>query len=201
MGCRLQITGYGLQVLEPLCKGLPGKNGIQEQSTYPDFMYLYWINKNLKLMKFTISSNAFDHGGLIPIKYTCDGENISPPLTWVGNPGMTVSYALICYDPDAPMGTWIHWVLYNVPSESTHLPEGFDGDKKAPRGVAQGLNSWNRLGYGGPCPPRGVHRYFFRLYALDCRLNAPSGLTESGLKKSMEDHILAEALIMGRYGR
>ena len=144
----------------------------------------------------TLSSPAFAYGETIPRRYTCDGEDLSPPLAWQNAPEGTQAWALIMDDPDAPMGTWVHWVLYDLPAETTTLPEGV---RQA--GIA-GRNSWDRLGYGGPCPPPGKpHRYFFRLYALDAPLGLPPGATKAQVARAMQGHILAQAEWMGRYGR
>lgn len=143
-------------------------------------------------MAFTITSSAFAQGKPIPAKYTCDGLDISPPLAWSDAPSGTQSFALIMDDPDAPGGTW---VLFNLPAQTHQLAE-----KAAPQG-AQGRNSWGRLGYGGPCPPSGTHRYFFRLHALDTRLRLPAGASKEQVLRAMQGHVLAQAEWMGVYGR
>ncbi len=144
----------------------------------------------------SFASAAFGYGETIPKRYTCDGEDISPPLTWGQAPEGTRAWVLIMDDPDAPMGTWVHWVLYDLPAETTGLPEGTQGVG------TQGRNSWGRLGYGGPCPPPGKpHRYFFRLYALDAPLGLPPGATKAQVERAMQGHILARGEWMGRYGR
>ena len=153
-------------------------------------------------MGFKLESPAFDHGGRIPRKYTCDGEEISPPLEWSGAPAGTRSFALICDDPDAPMGTWVHWVLYDLPSDTSSLPEGLPNQREFSNGAKSGKNSWGKHGYGGPCPPSGVHRYFFRLYALDIpTLGLPAGARKHQVLEAMRGHILAQAEWMGRYSR
>ncbi len=152
-------------------------------------------------MGFKLESPAFDHGGRIPRKYTCDGEEISPPLEWSGAPAGTRSFALICDDPDAPMGTWVHWVLYDLPSDTSSLPEGLPNQREFSNGAKSGKNSWGKYGYGGPCPPSGVHRYFFRLYALDTKLGLEPGAGAGRLRRAMEGHVLAKAELMGKYGR
>jgi hypothetical protein len=138
---------------------------------------------------------------MIPRRYTCDGEDVSPPLAWSGVPAAAQSLALVCDDPDAPVGTWIHWLLYNIPADASSLPEAVAPDSTLASGAVNGKNSWGRLGYGGPCPPGGTHRYFFTLYALDSRLSLESGATEAQLQQAMEGHILAEGQLMGRYQR
>ena len=143
-----------------------------------------------------VSSSAFADGEMIPTKYTCDGENLSPPLIWSGIPQGAKSVALIMDDPDAPAGTWVHWVLYDLSADLDGLDEGV-------RGIGvDGVNSWNNTGYGGPCPPAGnPHRYFFKLYALDTELYLQSGTPKADIEKAMQGHILAEGQIMGEYGR
>ncbi len=145
-------------------------------------------------VKFELRSEAFDYGGRIPAKYTCDGEDVPPPLSWSGQPKGTVSYVLICYDPDAPRGTFIHWVLFNIPGDVTELR----GEEVGVKGV----NDFGRLGYGGPCPPRGsAHRYFFVLLALDTKLNLKEGATLQDVLNAAKGHVLGYAETMGKYGR
>ncbi|MER3427210.1 MAG: YbhB/YbcL family Raf kinase inhibitor-like protein [Pyrinomonas sp.] len=148
-----------------------------------------------------ITSAAFQDGGLIPRKYTCDGEDLSPPLAWADLPRETQSIALIADDPDAPRGTWVHWVIYDLPPEARELSEGVPPADTLPNGAKQGRNDFGKIGYGGPCPPRGTHRYFFKLYALDRKLGLPAGKTKQELLDAMRGYVLAEAQLMGRYGR
>jgi Raf kinase inhibitor-like YbhB/YbcL family protein len=153
-------------------------------------------------MALSLRSAAFESGSRIPRIYTCDGRDASPPLRWANAPQGTRSFALICDDPDAPMGTWVHWVIYNIPAETDRLPEALPCAEKLDDGALQGGNDFGRIGYGGPCPPRGkAHRYFFRLYALDCALSAAAGLTKRALLKQMQGHILETAELFGLYGR
>ena len=152
-------------------------------------------------MEIKIKSSAFQHEGMIPSKYTCDGADISPPLQWDAVPEGTKSIALISDDPDAPMGTWVHWVLFNLPAEAGELPENVPPDKNLPGGAKQGTNDFRRIGYGGPCPPGGTHRYFFKIYALDTELDLPAGARKKELLKEMEGHILAEGRLIGKYKR
>ena len=152
-------------------------------------------------MSFSIISSAFESGGMIPAQYTCDGADISPPLSWRNVPVSAKSLALICDDPDAPVGTWVHWVLFNLPAANSGLPENVPPQKVLENGAKQGINDFRKIGYGGPCPPGGVHRYFFKLYALDDFLNLPAGSTKSELLKAMEGHLLGQAELIGRYGR
>ncbi len=148
-----------------------------------------------------IKSSAFGSGEMIPAKYTCDGADFSPQLEWSGSPAGTRSFALICDDPDAPMGTWVHWVIYDIPPTATMLAEGITREKDLPGGGTQGINDFRKIGYGGPCPPGGTHRYFFKLYALDSELGLKPGVTKDQLLKAMRGHILGEAQLMGTYRR
>lgn len=152
-------------------------------------------------MEIKMKSTAFGEGGMIPKKYTCDGEDVSPPLSWGPVPGGTKSLALICDDPDAPMGTWVHWVLFNLPPNIQELPENIPPQKMLENGAKHGITDFRRLGYGGPCPPGGTHRYYFKLYALDTEINLDAGITKKQLLKAMEGHILAEGQLMGKYKR
>jgi Raf kinase inhibitor-like YbhB/YbcL family protein len=152
-------------------------------------------------MDIKITSTAFEEGGMIPRKYTCDGADVSPALAWTGVPEAAKTIALISDDPDAPMGTWVHWVLFNLPAAENGLPEAIPLDKELKSGAKQGRNDFRRIGYGGPCPPGGTHRYFFKVYALDTVLNLPAGATKAELIKAMEGHILAHGQLMGKYRR
>lgn len=152
-------------------------------------------------MKIEIKSPAFEEGGMIPQKHTCDGEDISPPLSWNSVPNGTKSLALICDDPDAPMGTWVHWVLFNLPANVQTLPENMPYQKTLKNGAKQGTTDFKKIGYGGPCPPSGTHRYYFKLYALDTEINLDAGTTKQQLLKAMEGHIIAEGQLMGKYKR
>lgn len=146
-------------------------------------------------MTIQMSSSAFMNGGVIPQQYTCDGQDLSPALSWSGLPAGTKSLALIMDDPDAPVGTFTHWVVYNIPVDTAGIAEGGTVGTEGP-------TSFGKTGYGGPCPPRGKpHRYFFRLYALDDVLNLKPGLNVAALRKAMEGHVLAAGEIMGIYGR
>jgi hypothetical protein len=155
--------------------------------------------KGGKTMK--IISSAFSEGGGIPSKYTCDGQDISPPLEWKDAPGDTKSFALISDDPDAPGGTWVHWVAFNIPPTAAKLEENIKHDREFANGMKQGSNDWPKIGYGGPCPPSGTHRYYFKLYALDTMLDIKPGATKEQLLKAMKGHVLAEARLMGKYKR
>ena len=152
-------------------------------------------------MEIKITSSAFEEGGLIPPKYTCDGADISPPLQWDAVPEGTKSVTLISDDPDAPMGTWVHWVLFNLPADTTELTENIPPDENLPNGAGQGTNDFRRIGYGGPCPPGGTHRYFFKIYALDTELDLSAGACKKDLLKAMEGHILGQGQLIGKYKR
>ena len=152
-------------------------------------------------MALELTSPAFSEGEMIPARYTCDGSDISPALSWSGVPKTAKSLALICDDPDAPMGTWVHWVLFNIPADAVGLPAEISSAATLENGARHGKNDFRRLGYGGPCPPGGTHRYFFRLYALDTALDLDSGITKAQLVEAMQGHILAEGQLMGKYQR
>ena len=152
-------------------------------------------------MTLSISSTAFSAGQPIPTIYTCLGKGSSPPLAWSGAPGGTKSFALIMDDPDAPMGTFVHWVIYNIPAASSSLPEAAAGIANPADGSVQGKNGAGRLGYTGPCPPSGTHRYFFKLYALDQDLKLKEGITKRQLESAMQRHIVDQAELIGLYKR
>jgi Raf kinase inhibitor-like YbhB/YbcL family protein len=152
-------------------------------------------------MALVITSSAFSEGQAIPNHYTCDGPDVSPDLAWSGVPETAASLALICDDPDAPVGTWVHWVLFNIPADADGLSAEIPSDAILENGARHGKNDFGKLGYGGPCPPGGTHRYFFKLYALDTQVELDSGSTKAQLLEAMEGHILAEAQLMGTYKR
>lgn len=157
--------------------------------------------KGADKMTIKLNSTAFDEGGMIPSQYTCDGQNVSPPLAWSGLPEGTKTLALICDDPDAPRGTWVHWVVYQIPASERGLPENLPARETLDSGARQGTNDFKKPGYGGPCPPSGTHRYFFKLYALDASLDLASGATKDQLLKAMDTHILAQGQLLARYKR
>jgi Raf kinase inhibitor-like YbhB/YbcL family protein len=153
-------------------------------------------------MALELKSDAFDHDDFIPKKFTCQGEDVSPQLSWKGAPEKTQSLALICDDPDAPMGTWVHWVIYDMPVDISELKEGIPALKILDNGARQGVNDFGNIGYGGPCPPPGKpHRYFFKLYCLDIKLEFSPGLSKEELLDSIEGHILDSAELVGKYKR
>jgi Raf kinase inhibitor-like YbhB/YbcL family protein len=169
------------------------------------FLFAFPAITAVAVMTFTVSSPAFQPNGAIPRQYTCDGKDVSPPLSWSGVPAQAKSLALIVDDPDAPdprapQMTWVHWVLYDIPVSATGLPEGVrPGD--LPRGTREGANDWQRTGYGGPCPPVGRHRYFFKLYALSEALPDLGRPTKAQLEKAMQGKIVARAEVVGTYQR
>jgi len=148
-----------------------------------------------------LTSPAFAAEGIIPVQYTCTGKNTSPELNWTGAPEGTKSFALIVNDPDAPVGTWVHWVIFNIPAEMRQLPEAFGNDKELADGTRQGRNSSNAFGYQGPCPPSGTHRYYFKLYALDTTLDLAAGAKKDELLSALDSHVLAKAELMGTYSK
>ncbi len=148
-----------------------------------------------------LKSSAFAAGGMIPKKHTCDGPDVSPPLAWSDVPAGAKSLALIADDPDAPMGTWVHWVAWNIPPNARGLEEGVPKKDLLPNGMKQGTTDFRSIGYGGPCPPSGTHRYFFKLYALDTSLNLPPSATKKDLDKAMQGHLLQQVELMGKYAR
>jgi Raf kinase inhibitor-like YbhB/YbcL family protein len=153
-------------------------------------------------MPIELTSNAFDAGETIPVRYTCDGDDISPPLHWRTIPDEAQSLVLICDDPDSSNGPWAHWVLYDIPPELVELPEGVPRGGRLSWGGTQGRNTSGDVGYGGPCPPRGpAHHYYFRLYALDEPLDLPPGATRQQVIDRMQGHILDRTELMGLYAR
>jgi len=157
------------------------------------------------LMALALTSTAFEPGGAIPAEYTCQGKNVSVPLAWSGLPVGTRSLALIVDDPDAPdpaapKMTWVHWVLYNIPPTATGLPEAVE-PKALPAGTLEGRNDWGRTGYGGPCPPVGRHRYFFKLYALDVALPDLGQPDKARLERAMQGHVLVQQQLVGTYAK
>ncbi|MFP5307764.1 MAG: YbhB/YbcL family Raf kinase inhibitor-like protein [Gammaproteobacteria bacterium] len=156
-------------------------------------------------MALLLTSSAFEADGAIPVRYTCDGEDMSPPLQWSGVPPDTKSLVLIVDDPDAPdpkapKTTWVHWVLYNLPPDTRNLPEGVK-TSQLPRGTDEGVNDFQRTAYGGPCPPIGEHRYFFKLYALDTTLEELKAPTKADVEAAMQGHVIEQAQLIGTYRR
>jgi len=184
-----------LVVLVTACQGQKGREGVERRSGGE-------AREERIMQKIELSSPAFSHGDFIPAKHTCDGQDVSPELNWSGVPEGTRSLALICDDPDAPVGTWVHWVLFNIPPDLKGLPEAVPALERVLDTAVHGVNDFGRLGYGGPCPPRGsAHRYFFRLYALDTKLDLPPGASKRQVLAAAEGHVLAQGELMGRYQR
>jgi len=146
-----------------------------------------------------LTSTAFKEGEPVPRQYTCDGVNVSPPLEWSGVPKSAKTIAFIADDPDAPAGTWVHWVLYNLPSDNIGMVENLPATENLKAGGFQGKNDFGKIGYGGPCPPSGTHRYFFKIYALDSELPLKAGATKAEVEKAMEGHVVAQGQLMGTY--
>lgn len=166
------------------------------------FLLIYSIKGVEEAVAMEIKSSAFKAQERIPTKYTCDGADISPPLSWTDVPEKTQSFALISDDPDAPMGTWVHWVIYDLPADTRELHEGIAKKETLENGAKQGITDFRKVGYGGPCPPPGpAHRYFFKLYALDTKLGLPPRATKKDVEKAMKGHILAQTELIGLYKR
>ncbi|MFH1800070.1 MAG: YbhB/YbcL family Raf kinase inhibitor-like protein [Candidatus Omnitrophota bacterium] len=153
------------------------------------------------MQKIEVRSSAFVEGDKIPSDFTCDGADMSPPIEWSGVPARAQSLAIIMDDPDAPSGNWTHWLVYDLPPDLTQLRAGIAAGEKLPGEALQGRTDFRKTGYGGPCPPSGEHRYFFKVYALDTMLHLKSGASKQELLKAMQGHILAEGVLMGRYDR
>lgn len=154
-------------------------------------------SQNAKEIKLT--STAFKEGEPIPRQYTCNGVNVSPPLEWSGVPKSARTLVIIADDPDAPSGTWVHWVLYNLPADNIGMVENLPATDELRAGGFQGKNDFGKTGYGGPCPPSGTHRYFFKIYALDSELPLKAGATKAEVEKAMEGHVVAQGQLMGTY--
>jgi Raf kinase inhibitor-like YbhB/YbcL family protein len=179
-------------------KTLPNYQGGSVQKLGAFFLTITLFVYGVNAMAMILTSTAFRNGGMIPKRYTCDNRQISPSLTWTQPPEGTKSFVLIVDDPDAPVGLFTHWVLFNIPATVTKLKENV---KKLPEGTIKGNNSQGKTGYLGPCPPSGEHRYFFKLYALDTTLNLKEGTTKKEIESAMQGHILERADVMGRYSR
>lgn len=169
--------------------------------TYSDLYQLEIQSKEAEPMNISVTSSAFKNEEMIPAKYTCDGEELSPPLSWSGIPKEAKSIALISDDPDAPRGDWVHWLIFNLPPDTKGLPEGVPHDDKLASDSVQGKHDGGGVGYGGPCPPSGTHRYYFKVYALDTKVMLGPDATKKSLLAAMEGHILAQGELMGRYKR
>ena len=153
-------------------------------------------------MGITLMSDVFDEGEMIPARHTCDDINVSPPLRWDSLPERTISFAILCEDPDAPMGIWTHWIIFNISPDIMELSAEIKNEEKLEKGMIQGINDFGYAGYGGPCPPEGEkHRYFFRIYALDTTLNIGPGAKREEFLKALNENVLDEGQLMGIYGR
>jgi Raf kinase inhibitor-like YbhB/YbcL family protein len=151
-------------------------------------------------MEIKLTSTAFKNGEMIPRKYTCDGPDVSPHLAWAGIPAGTKSLVLVCDDPDAPRGAWVHWVIFNLPPDVRELEEDVPKQKDLSNGARQGVNDFGRVGYGGPCPP-ALHRYYFKIYALDTAVALAAGATKAQVMRAIEGHVLGQGELMGKYKR
>ena len=150
-------------------------------------------------MSIEVRSSVFEHENAIPQKYACDGDDVSPPIEWRGVPAEAQSVALIANDPDAPGGTFTHWVVFNIPVGESGFEEGVPNTTRLANGAVQGVNDFKKIGYGGPCPPDGIHRYFFQVFALDTELDLSGDVTENELREAMQGHVVAEGEVMGKY--
>jgi Raf kinase inhibitor-like YbhB/YbcL family protein len=173
----------------------PGCAGRQQQAAQPT------STPKEDKAEIKMTSVAFKEGQSIPAPYTCDGVNISPPLEWSGVPKTSMTVAIIVDDPDAPAGTWVHWVLYNLPADNIGVVENVPVSESLKAGGSQGKNDFGKFGYGGPCPPSGTHRYFFKIYALDGELPLKPGATKAEVMKAMEGHIVLQGQLIGTYRR
>ncbi len=183
--------------LDYSCAATSGQSGASIPA-----IHAYFDVRGGSAMSFEFNSPAFRNGDSIPGKYTCDGADVSPALRWSGVPVGTHSLALITEDPDAPGGTWTHWIIWNIPAQATSLPEGLPATGTLENGARQGRNGFGRIGYGGPCPPPGrPHRYFFHLYALDTTLALKPDASKEDLEIAMKGHVLSRVEWMGKYGR
>ena len=151
------------------------------------------------MVPVTVTSPAFDGGGFIPSKYTCDGIDVRSAVSGIGLPAGTDSIAILCDDPDAPVGDWVHWIAYNVPPDMNGIPENFSGRVREYRGVLEGLNDFRKEGWGGPCPPRGVHRYFFKVFFLDTLLEDRRGISKLEFLRAVKEHMLGYGELIGKY--
>lgn len=207
MGLRAQGVGMKglflfLLVISPvLAGGVSCGGGDETPAPTPTLSLPAIATAASRQVTSSFTSSAFVAGGAIPAKYTCDGEGTSPPLEWGQPPTGTESLALVVDDPDAPNGTFVHWVIYDLPPDARGLPEGAPADERLPDGSLNGKNSVNQLGYMGPCPPSGTHHYQFNLYALDAKLDAAAGWSKDQLLAAMQGHILAQAELVGLYGK
>ena len=189
---KLSITIAALFISILACSCARQPQSVSNQTNLPP------TNQNKATPAIKVTSTAFTEGEAIPRQYTCDGVNISPSLEWTPTPGAK-TLAIVCDDPDAPAGTWTHWLVYNLPGATMGLIENMPAQEKVGGGGMQGTNDFGKIGYGGPCPPRGTHRYFFKVYALDSELSLKPAATKDQLMKAMEGHVIAQGQLMGTY--
>lgn len=186
-----------MKSFRPILKGMFCRDPLRPMLATACLLGIVAVAEGADIAAFKLSSTAFQDQGSMDRRFTCQGGDHSPPLAWSGAPAGTKSYALIMDDPDAPAGTWVHWVLYDIPASTNGLPQ--DGATALPAATRKGTNSWDKTGYGGPCPPSGRHRYFHKLYALDAVLPDLKQPTKDALETAMKGHVLAEAVLMGTY--
>ncbi|HEY3027874.1 MAG TPA: YbhB/YbcL family Raf kinase inhibitor-like protein [Pyrinomonadaceae bacterium] len=191
---KLSIAIAGLTVSLLACSCAKRSQPVPNQTNVPT------TNQNQATTNIKVTSTAFKDREAIPSQYTCDGVNISPSLEWTPTPGAK-TLAIVCDDPDAPAGTWTHWLVYNLPGATMGLIENMPAQEKVGGGGMQGTNDFGKIGYGGPCPPKGTHRYFFKVYALDSDLPLKPGATKDQLMKAMEGHVIAQGQLAGLYSR
>lgn len=171
-------------------------------SIFSILLFMIFSAQSKKTVKLAVESPAFKNGEMIPIKYTCKGENISPEIIWSGAPRGTKSFVLICDDPDAPMGTWVHWVVYNIPVNMNKLQQHFPKDVELKNGIKQGITSFGSSGYGGPCPPSGTHRYYFKVYAINKILKLdPRKTKKKDVLKTIEGYIIGYGELIGKFSK
>lgn len=159
------------------------------------------VNNTTNHSNMVLTSNAFSEGGSIPVRYTDQGDNVSPPLSWSAAPANTKSYAVICQDPDSSSGDFTHWIIFNLPANTTQLNESIPPEGSLTNGAKQGTNDLGKIGYSGPDPPSGVHRYVFTVYALDINLNLNAGATKTDFLNAIKGHVLAQGILTGKYGK
>jgi hypothetical protein len=191
---KLSIAIAGLTFSLLACSCAKQSQPVPNQTNVPT------TNQNQATTKIKVASTAFKEGESIPSQYTCDGVNISPSLEWTATPGAK-TLAIVCDDPDAPAGTWTHWLVYNLPGATMGVIENMPVQEKVGGGGMQGTNDFGKIGYGGPCPPKGTHRYFFKVYALDSELPLKPAATKDQLMKAMEGHVIAQGQLMGTYAK
>lgn len=200
----VRISSRFLQIVTAfVLLGLPSACAAPESTpgSVPDSSAAQESSSEEGTHEFVVESSAYLDGDEIPTRFTCEGEDLSPPIAWNGVPEDAISFALIMEDPDAPIGTWVHWVVYNLPAETIDLSAGVGSGPGLPDGALHGRNDWGDAAYGGPCPPGGTHRYFIYVFALDTVLDLPAGASSADVRDTMKGHILGQAQLMGKYSR